>query len=139
MFKIQKYLGGRGAYPDPVLIPVAAGSAFVPGQAITISDGVGVICEGDVAAQYVSTAKLTAEDSTVGKQLLCYKVDENMVFEAPLSAHGPAVVVGAALTFAAGDAAGLSVTATTASKGGAKIIDVNGAAAAGDLVLCTLA
>ena len=135
MFKIQKYLGGRGAYPDPVLIPVAAGSAFVPGQAIKISGGVGVICEGEDAAQYVSTAKLTAEDSTAGKQLLCYKVDENMVFEAPLSAHASTVVVGAALTFAAG----VSVTATTASKGGAKIIDVNGAAAAGDLVLCTLA
>lgn len=135
MFKVEKYLGGRGAYPDPVLIPVAAGSAFTPGQAITISGGLGVLADGDVAAQYVSTAKLTAEDSTAGKKLLCYKVDENMVFEAPLSAFASTVTVGAALTFAAGE----KITATAASKGGAKIIDVNGAAAEGDLVLCTLA
>lgn len=136
MFKIEKYLGGRGAYPDPVEIPVTAGASFMPGQALVLDGGVGKLATGDVKVAFVSTMKLTAEDSTAGKKLLCYKVDGNTVFRAPLSAYGSTVTVGAALTVAS---TGDGITATAASTGGAKVLDTLGAAAAGDCILVSLA
>ena len=135
MFKVSKYLGGKGAYPDVVEIPVASGTSFAPGQALVISNGVAALADGDVAAQFVSCEKMTAEDAAIGKKLSCYKVTADIVFEAPLSAFGAAVVPGAALTLSAGE----TVTATAATKGGAKILDTCEAAAEGDTVLVTLA
>lgn len=135
MFKVSKYLGGKGAYPDVVEIPVASGASFTPGQAITIAGGVGTIADGDVKADFVSCETMTAEQSALGKKLKCYKADGNTVYEVPLSAFGATVALGAALTFSAGE----KITATAATKGGAKILDVCEAAAAGDCVLVTLA
>lgn len=135
MFKVSKYLGGKGAYPDVVEIPVAAGASFAPGQALVITDGAAALADGDVKAEFVSCETMTAEQSTLGKKLKCYKADGDTVYEVPLSAFGDTVQVGAALTFAAGE----QITATAASNGGAKILDVCEAAAAGDCVLVTLA
>jgi hypothetical protein len=135
MFKVSKYLGGKGAYPDVVEIPVASGAAFEAGQALTVSGGVAAVADGDVAVAFVSCTKLTAEESALGKKLGCYKVTPDIIFEGELSAYSSTVALGAALTLAGGE----KVTATAASKGGAKIIDTCGAAAAGDTVLVTFA
>ena len=135
MFKVSKYLGGKGAYPDVVEIPVASGAEFKPGQALVITDGVAALANGDVKAEFVSVETMTAEQSALGKKLGCYKTDGDTVYEAPLSAFGDTVKVGAALTFSAGEA----ITATAAANGGAKILDTCEAAAEGDTVLVTLA
>ena len=135
MFKVAKYLGGKGAYPDVVEIPVSSGAEFAPGQALVITGGVATPADGDVAVAYVSCGKITAEESAIGKKLSAYKVDADIIFEAELSAYSSTVAVGAALTLAGGE----KVTATAAAKGGATVIDTCEASAAGDKILVAFA
>lgn len=128
MFKIVKYLGGRGAYPDALEIQVTADVEV--GTALTET---GAKATGDVNVAYV-----TASAAKSGEKVICYRVTPDIVFEARLGAYSSsAIKLGTAVTIGT-DAK--SVTATAVSSGkGAKIIDTNGAAATGDTVHVVLA
>ena len=127
MFKIVKYLGGHGAYPDALEIPVTADVEV--GTALTEA---GAKATGDVSVAYV-----TAAPAKSGEKVICYRVTPDIVFEAPASVVNSNTKLGNAVTISS-DAKGVTATAVSSGKG-AKIIDANGAAAAGDTVHVVLA
>ena len=80
---------------------------------------------------------MTAAPAKSGEKVICYRVTPDIVFEAPASVVNSNTKLGNAVTISS-DAKGVTATAVSSGKG-AKIIDANGAAAAGDTVHVVLA
>ena len=116
MFKVAKYLGGRGAYPDAEIIKCST-STIGTGVALHLSGGYAVKSSGSEAVEYVSAGKYNAAGF-----IPAYKVDKNMLFEA--NAHS-ACAVGTKYTLGTD---GASVTSTSTS-GTATVYSIDGATA----------
>lgn len=111
-----------------VWMPAKAGT-YKYGQALKINEGMLEGASGDVTVDCVC-----AENKTIAAnndKLMVVHVNDDLVFEAPLSAAGTPAV-GAGYTIAAN---GLEVTATAVTNNtGAIVIDAKGASAAGDKI-----
>ena len=111
-----------------VWMPAKAGT-YTYGQALKINAGMVEGASGDVTVDCVC-----AENKTIAAnndKLMVVRVNDDLVFEAPLSAAG-APAVGAGYTIAAN---GLEVTATAVTNNtGAIVIDAKGASAVGDKI-----
>lgn len=117
------------SYPGLEYIPCAAGTAYLPGQALAVSAGTAALATGTTVPTHICTAKKTGAD---GETVQAFRVLKGEVFEAPLSVDGSALKIGNKVTIAAD---GIRVTATT-TNGIAEIVGFcTEAKAAGDGVL----
>ncbi len=149
MFKIVKILGGRMNVPETIKLEAGSSTAstvteFKDGQALTFSSGLLAPASGSATVDFVCAEN---KKITGSGKLQVYKVTPDMIFEVETSAvPSGGVVPGTHYTV---DTTGMKVTgtavtvATTASSVtnpyGARVIDKQGASAAGDKVLVTLA
>lgn len=124
MFKLQKIVGGRINVGEPEIH--VAGADITPGMALKFSSGKLVACSGAVAPEYIAHGS-----AKTGDNIAAYAVSSDMVFEVPCGAAPTSLVEGQKVTIGS-DA--LTVTATT-TDGVAKIISLNGATKAGDILL----
>ena len=144
MFKIVKILGGRMNVPETIKLEAGSSTAstvteFKDGQALSFSSGLLAPASGSATVDFVCAEN---KKITGSGKLQVHKVTPDMIFEVETSAvPSGGVVPGTHYTV---DTTGTAVTvATTASSVtnpyGARVIDKQGASAAGDKVLVTLA
>lgn len=101
--------------------------ALAIGTACVLSDGLLIAATASTKPTYVT---LAAGES--GDEIPCGRIESNQVYEVPVSAAPTASLkVGVKVTL---DTTGQKVTATV-ENGVATIVSVNGATAAGDLIL----
>ena len=122
MFIVKKILGARINVPEPE--KHIAGTAITQGMALTLTGGKLVAATGTPTHIALGAAKADEE-------VACYAVLPAMQFEVPVTAAPTSLKEGDKVTIAEGS---LGVTATTQS-GVATIVDLNGAKAAGDLIM----
>ena len=122
MFNVKKILGARINVPEPE--KHIAGTAITQGMALTLTGGKLVAATGTPTHIALGAAKADEE-------VACYAVLPAMHFEVPVNAAPTSLKEGDKVTIADGS---LGVTATTQS-GVATIVDLNGAKAAGDLIM----
>lgn len=122
MFNVKKILGARINVPEPE--KHIAGTAITQGMALTLTGGKLVAATGTPTHIALGAAKADEE-------VACYAVLPAMHFEVPVNAAPTSLKEGDKVTIAEGS---LGVTATTQS-GVATIVDLNGAKAAGDLIM----
>lgn len=122
MFDVKKILGARTNVPEPE--KHIAGTAITQGMALTLTGGKLVAATGTPTHIAIGAAKADEE-------VACYAVLPAMHFEVPVTAAPTSLKEGDKVTIAEGS---LGVTATTQS-GVATIVDLNGAKAAGDLIM----
>lgn len=122
MFNVKKILGARINVPEPE--KHIAGTAITQGMALTLTGGKLVAATGTPTHIALGAAKADEE-------VACYAVLPAMHFEVPVTAAPTSLKEGDKVTIAEGS---LGVTATTQS-GVATIVDLNGAKAAGDLIM----
>lgn len=158
MFKLKNVLNGRCAAPDVIEISTGTQEAeitFNAGDAVCFASGALTKCSGDVSAEFIIVNKTTIAASGVGT-VLVYRVTPDMVFEAPLNDYDSSThILGNNLKFHTdgaqiGKVAASKYKVTQASTSpygvsavapafGVKIINLCGASADGDKVLCVLA
>lgn len=122
MFIVKKILGARINVPEPE--KHIAGTAITQDMALTLTGGKLVAATGTPTHIALGAAKADEE-------VACYAVLPAMHFEVPVNAAPTSLKEGDKVTIAEGS---LGVTATTQS-GVATIVDLNGAKAAGDLIM----
>lgn len=122
MFECKKILNGRGNVPEPEV--KFAGANVSAGQALTLAGG-SLVAAGEAAAP----THIALADATIGQKVACYAVLPGMIFDVPVSAAPTSLAEGAKLKLATD---GLSVTATAG--GAATVVNLNGAAKAGDII-----
>ena len=122
MFIVKKILGARINVPEPE--KHIAGTAITQGMALTLTGGKLVAATGTPTHIALGAAKADEE-------VACYAVLPAMHFEVPVTAAPTSLKEGDKVTIAKDS---LGVTATTES-GVATIVDLNGAKAAGDLIM----
>jgi len=130
MYKLIKILNAGINVPEPVRITLDS--------AVTVSRGMPVIISG--GALTVLSDKATSLPTHVtlapvdGKEVLCFAVTPDMVFETTASAAPTAMKVGNEYLLSA-DGSAVSATAVSGSLRGAVLMNKNGASAAGDSLL----
>ena len=122
MFECKKILNGRGNVPEPEVHTVGS-SAITAGMALNLSGGVLVKATG--APTHIALA-----DAAANTKVACYAVLPGMIFDVPVSAAPTSLKEGVKVTVAG---TGIEVTATT-TDGVATIVNLNGAAKAGDII-----
>ena len=123
MFIVRKILGGRTNVPEPEMH--VAGADITSGMALNLTGG--TLVKATAAPTHIAMA-----DAKSGDTVACYAVLPGvMIFEVNLSAAPGSIKEGDKVTLGTD---GLTVTATT-TNGVATIVDLNGAAAAGDTIM----
>ena len=128
MFKLIKIENGRQNVPEPEYLDVAASEAVAIGEALVLSAGKLTKCGPTATPTHISMGEVSA--SATKRNIAACRVEPNQVYEVECSAVPAALVPGDKVTLT-GDA--LGVTATKDS-GVAKVVALNGAAAAGDKI-----
>lgn len=128
MFKLVKILNSGTNVAEPQYIPTDEDTDYYAGSVIKIAGGVATNVNPTDTPSYV-----VCESVKYGtkKRLLCYKIDPNMVFEAPFSAPPVGLKVGDKVTLALTPTLAQGITANTTS-GVAEIFDLAGAKNTGD-------
>lgn len=125
MFNLSKIEGGRINVHEPERHTVGA-SALAIGTVCVLTNGVLVAATGTTKPTHITLAS-----GAEGASILCGVIAPNQVYETTVSAKPDSLKVGAKVTVGS---AGADVTATT--EGGiATVVDLLGAAAAGDVIL----
>ena len=128
MFKLIKIENGRQNVPEPEYLEAKASEEIVIGEALVLSAGVLTKCAATTAPQYIAMASVGVNDTK--RTIAACRVESNQLYDVPLSVAPGNIKVGDKVTLATD---GIKVTATTDS-GVAKIVSLNGAAIAGDVV-----
>ncbi len=131
MFKIVKIFNSGTAVPETVKLDATAATAYSRGAAVTVTSGKAAACGATTAPSFIIAQDHAAD---AGDTVLAYPVTADTVFEVPVGATPTSLAVGNAVTLNIVDGQAVGVTATTAS-GVATILDLQGAAASGDLIL----
>ena len=134
MFNLVKIENGRMNVPEPEYFNAKAATEIQVGQALVLSGGVLVpVTAGTTKPEFISLGYVSA--SAAKREIPVARVNDEQVYEVPVSADPTALNVGAKVKILVDGAnAGLEVTADTAS-GVATIVNLKGAAAAGDKLL----
>lgn len=122
MFECKKILNGRGNVPEPEVHKVG-NKEIIAGMALSLSGGLLVPTTG--APTHIALA-----DAAANTKVACYAVLPGMIFDVPVSAAPTSLKEGVKVTVAG---TSLEVTATT-DGGVATIVNLNGAAAIGDII-----
>ena len=111
MFNCKKIINGRINVPETESLPTTASEVYKEGEALVLSSGKLTKASGTTKPTHISLADYTAPASGQ-KDLPCYRIAPNMVFEVPVSFSETAVaiVVGSKLKV---DTDGLGVTDVT--------------------------
>ena len=111
MFNCKKIVNGRMNVPETESLPTTASEVYKEGEALVLSSGKLTKASGTTKPTHISLADYTAPASGQ-KDLPCYRIKKNMVFEVPVtfSSTAAAIVVGSKLTVATD---GLGVTDVT--------------------------
>ncbi len=111
MFNCKKIVNGRMNVPETESLPTTASEVYKEGEALVLSSGKLTKASGTTKPTHISLADYTAPASGQ-KDLPCYRIEKNMVFEVPVtfSSTAAAIVVGSKLTVATD---GLGVTDVT--------------------------
>ena len=130
MFNLVKIENGRMNVPEPEYFNAVSGTEIQVGQALTLDGGVlKVLAAGTTKPEFISLGHVSA--SAAKREIPVARVNDEQVYEVPVSAAPTALKVGDKVTLTTD---GLEVTATTTS-GVATIVNLKGAAAAGDKLL----
>ncbi len=111
MFNCKKIINGRMNVPETESLPTTASEVYKEGEALVLSSGKLTKASGTTKPTHISLADYTAPASGQ-KELPCFRIAPNMVFEVPVtfSETAVAIVVGAKLKV---DTDGLGVTDVT--------------------------
>lgn len=130
MFKLIKILNSGTNVPEPVKLPKPSTLSVKMGSALILADGAVANCTATAAPTYVAAQNAGTDAVSV----LCYCVSENMLFETTVNAAPTALKLGDKVTLGIdADGSAVNVSATTVS-GVATVVDLMGAASAGDKV-----
>lgn len=134
MFNCKKIINGRMNVPETESLPTTAGETYKEGEALVLSSGKLTKASGTTKPTHISLADYTAPASD-NKNLPCYRIASNMVFEVPVtfSETAKAITVGSKLTVAA-DGLGVTDTATGGVVTVVDALDANTNKTSGDLV-----
>ena len=129
MFKLIKIENARMNVPEPVFHEVTASETVTMGEALVLASGKLTKCGATVKPEFIAMADCAA-DAT--KRLIpVARVEANQLYEVPVQAAPTSLVEGSKVTL---HTDGLQVTATTTS-GVVTVESLNGAAAAGDVIV----
>ena len=128
MFKLIKIENARMNVPEPVFHEVTASEAVVMGEALVLTNGKLTKCGATAKPEFIAMADCAA-DAT--KRLIPVAREGNQLYEVPVQAAPTSLVEGSKVTL---HTDGLQVTATTTS-GVVTVESLNGAAAAGDIIV----
>lgn len=129
MFKLIKIENARMNVPEPVFHEVTEDEAVVMGEALVLTNGRLTKCGATVKPEFIAMADCAAD---AAKRLIpAARVEPNQLYEVPVQTAPTSLVEGSKVTL---HTDGLQVTATTTS-GVVTIESLNGAAAAGDIVV----
>ena len=129
MFKLIKIENARMNVPEPVFHEVTASETVTMGEALVLASGKLTKCGATVKPEFIAMADCAA-DAT--KRLIpVARVEANQLYEVPVQAAPTSLVEGSKVTL---HTDGLQVTATTTS-GVVTVESLNGAAAAGDIIV----
>lgn len=131
MFRLVKILNGRINQSEPVKMKTTAATAYEFGTALSLSAGALVNCAATTKPLYICGEDAKADEKS---EITVYAIDQNQIFEVPVSASPAALTVGAKVTLSLTDGKASGITATT-TNGVCEIFDLNGAEKANDLVL----
>ncbi len=131
MFKIVKIFNSSTSVPECVTLDAASATAYSRGAAVTITSGKAAACSATTAPSFIIAQDHAAD---AADKVLAYPVTADTVFEVPLGAAPTSLSMGDTVTLDVVDSQAVGVTATTAG-GVATILDLQGATAAGDLIL----
>ncbi len=108
MFILRKITDSGVNVPETVKMKADKASTYKAGCALTLKSGVVKNCTATETAKYI------AQENASGKEYIsCFKVNPNMIFEAPASADISALNIGAKVTLGITNGVALGVTATT--------------------------
>ena len=93
--------------PPIVELPCGAGTEYVPGQCLTVTDGVATLATGTTVPNHICYGKKTGAES---EAVHAIRITDDMTFAAPLAADGAALVVGDKVNL---HTDGIKVTGTT--------------------------
>lgn len=129
MFKLIKIENARMNVPEPVFHEVTANEAVVMGEALVLTNGKLTKCGATVKPEFIAMADCAAG---AAKRLIpAARVEPNQLYEVSVQAAPTSLVEGSKVTL---HTDGLQVTATTTS-GVVTVESLNGAAAAGDIIV----
>lgn len=124
MFYCKKILNGRMNVPETESLPTTPNEAYKEGEALVLSGGKLTKASGTTKPTHISLADYAAPASG-NKELPCYRIASNMVFEVPVTFSSPAkaIEVGTKLTLTDN---GLGVTDVT-TNGVVTVVDTRDA------------
>lgn len=129
MFKLIKIENARMNVPEPVFHEVEASEAVQLGEALVLTSGKLTKCGATAKPEFIAMADCAAD---AAKRLIpAARVEPNQLYEVPVQAAPTSLVEGSKVTL---HTDGLQVTATTTS-GVVTVESLNGAAAAGDIIV----
>lgn len=129
MFKLIKIENARMNVPEPVFHEVKASEAVQLGEALVLTSGKLTKCGATEKPEFIAMADCAAD---AAKRLIpAARVEPNQLYEVPVQAAPTSLVEGSKVTL---HTDGLQVTATTTS-GVVTVESLNGAAAAGDIIV----
>lgn len=129
MFKLIKIENARMNVPEPVFHEVKASEAVQLGEALVLTSGKLTKCGAMEKPEFIAMADCAAD---AAKRLIpAARVEPNQLYEVPVQAAPTSLVEGSKVTL---HTDGLQVTETTTS-GVVTVESLNGAAAAGDIIV----
>ena len=129
MFKLIKIENARMNVPEPVFHEVTEDEAVVMGEALVLTGGKLTKCGATVKPEFIAMAD--CEAGAAKRLIPAARVEPNQLYEVPVQAAPTSLVEGSKVTL---HTDGLQVTATTTS-GVVTVENLNGAAAAGDIIV----
>ena len=129
MFRLLKIENARMNVPEPEYLDVKASEAVEMGEALVLASGKLTKCGATVAPTYIAMGVKSADDDN--RSIPVCRVEKNQVYAVPVTAAPTSLAVGSKVTV---HTDGLQITATT-TDGVVTIVDLNGAAAAGDEII----
>lgn len=133
MFKLIKIENARMNVPEPVFHEVKASEAVQLGEALVLTSGKLTKCGATAKPEFIAMADCAAD---AAKRLIpAARVEPNQLYEVPVQAAPTSLVEGSKVTL---HTDGLQVTETTTS-GVVTVESLNGAAAAGDIIVVRIA
>lgn len=129
MFKLIKIENARMNVPEPVFREVTASEAVVMGEALVLTSGKLTKCGATVKPEFIAMADCASDEA---KRIIpVARVEANQLYEVPVQTAPTSLVEGSKVTL---HTDGLQVTATT-TNGVVTVENLNGAAAAGDVIV----
>ena len=129
MFRLLKIENARMNVPEPEYLEVTADEAVEEGEALVLTAGKLTKCGATAVPAYIAMGVKSASDTN--RRMPVCRVEKNQVYAVPITAAPASLVPGSKVTL---HTDGLQVTATTTS-GVVTVVDLNGAAVAGDEII----